>query len=487
MTQTFSGLPSQNLIDSREFPLRRTRSHDHFEMSPAVARFHGRIDQQRLRSVRQAKPEDLQLVWLYYDRYKDPSVEPPPYILAFVNSRSGNQSVSQAIKKQLETLLGHRFQTSQGDKVHLAGKVCELSLVRDDPRHVRETIRTTIEDIREKDLPCKLRFLVCGGDGTVTWVLQEIEACKQDYPGIWKNVEEPPIGIVPAGTGNDLARSLGWGPKLKSVASLTGYVQWVLASDVVWLDQWQVTLTFNGFQAVSDLPPVFTPKTQSGQLAFEGYFQNYFSVGMDAAVTNGVEQARRNCWGRFCFLFGFGKICYAAQAYRAGALSCCCAPRLSLAENTLHVRETHASAASAGEVSMNVEEPIRQLTLLNINSYGSGRVPLADEELHRSSPSDGKLELVCLRNACRLGCVMAGSSTEVKARPSAIRFALDRGETMQMDGESWVLRAGCKVEVRWHRSVPMLRPPTCPPGIWSSRQVPGFWQPAPRSSRRNLL
>lgn len=45
--------------------------------------------------------------------------------------------------------------------------------------------------------------------------------------------------MVPAGTGNDLARSLGWGAKLRSVAQLVGYVQWTLAADVVPLDQWK--------------------------------------------------------------------------------------------------------------------------------------------------------------------------------------------------------------------------------------------------------
>ena len=37
--------------------------------------------------------------------------------------------------------------------------------------------------------------------------------------------------------------------------------------------------------------------------------------------------------------------------------------------------------------------------------------------------------------------------------------------------------AECDVEVRWHRQVRMLRPPTCPPGVWQGRQAPGFWHP----------
>ena len=53
----------------------------------------------------------------------------------------------------------------------------------------------------------KLRILVCGGDGTIAWVINALDAVKKEL----SNPVSPPIGILPLGTGNDLARILGWG------------------------------------------------------------------------------------------------------------------------------------------------------------------------------------------------------------------------------------------------------------------------------------
>jgi diacylglycerol kinase (ATP) len=46
--------------------------------------------------------------------------------------------------------------------------------------------------------------IVCGGDGTVMWAVEEMVKYKIE-------VDKCPIGIVPFGTGNDFSRVLGWG------------------------------------------------------------------------------------------------------------------------------------------------------------------------------------------------------------------------------------------------------------------------------------
>lgn len=49
----------------------------------------------------------------------------------------------------------------------------------------------------------KLRLLVAGGDGTIAWVMKVVKQLNLD--------PQPPIAIMPLGTGNDLSRTFSWG------------------------------------------------------------------------------------------------------------------------------------------------------------------------------------------------------------------------------------------------------------------------------------
>merc|ERR1719247_3091126 len=77
----------------------------------------------------------------------------------------------------------------------------------------------------------KYRILVCGGDGTVGWVLGALETLKLDYM--------PPVAILPLGTGNDLARVLGWGGAFQGGGVIT-FLRQVAEARVSLLDQWEV-------------------------------------------------------------------------------------------------------------------------------------------------------------------------------------------------------------------------------------------------------
>ncbi|CAH2315675.1 diacylglycerol kinase kappa isoform X1 [Pelobates cultripes] len=76
------------------------------------------------------------------------------------------------------------------------------------------------------------RILVCGGDGSVGWVLSEI-----DNLGLHKQCQ---LGVLPLGTGNDLARVLGWGSLCDDDAQLLQILEKLERATTKMLDRWSI-------------------------------------------------------------------------------------------------------------------------------------------------------------------------------------------------------------------------------------------------------
>ncbi|XP_036767476.2 diacylglycerol kinase delta isoform X1 [Manis pentadactyla] len=76
------------------------------------------------------------------------------------------------------------------------------------------------------------RILVCGGDGSVGWVLSEIDSL-----GLHKQCQ---LGVLPLGTGNDLARVLGWGSACDDDAQLPQILEKLERAGTKMLDRWSV-------------------------------------------------------------------------------------------------------------------------------------------------------------------------------------------------------------------------------------------------------
>lgn len=133
------------------------------------------------------------------------------------------------------------------------------------------------------------RVLICGGDGTVGWVLNTID--KQNF------VSPPPVAILPAGTGNDLARVLSWGGGLGSVerqGGLCTVLHHIEHAAVTILDRWKVAiLNKEGKQ----LPPKFM-NNYLGMLGFFIYIV-FFSYIAYLSVEISVPLERMiNFWFR---------------------------------------------------------------------------------------------------------------------------------------------------------------------------------------------
>eukprot|EP00927_Polykrikos_kofoidii_P012660 TRINITY_DN15483_c0_g2_i1.p1 TRINITY_DN15483_c0_g2~~TRINITY_DN15483_c0_g2_i1.p1 ORF type:complete len:607 (+),score=60.66 TRINITY_DN15483_c0_g2_i1:45-1823(+) len=276
----------------------------------------------------------------FQDRHKQ-----KPEVVAFVNSRSGGQT-GQLLMTALSDCIGKE---DDGGRA-FTGRVCDLS----NPDEPEQTIGSLAEDLRALPSsdssglssraacdPVK-RLLVCGGDGTVTWILTALEQCK----ALEGKLHFMPVAIVPLGTGNDLSRSLGWGSRLRCVSDVLTYLQWVVQAETVTVDQWRVALRPHtklprehklnepGSHPQLVVDPVLATQL-SGDIdnaldteeiavgrcedVFIGFWQNYLSVGGDAKVAYYVERARsKTACGRCCFRRGCGKVCYAWQGFLHG-------------------------------------------------------------------------------------------------------------------------------------------------------------------------
>ena len=151
-------------------------------------------------------------------------------LLVFVNSRSGPQQ-GHLLISQLRGLLN---------------PIQVWDLADGGPKEVLESFSSFT----------RLRILVCGGDGTVAWIVSTIENMKLQR---W-----PPIAILPLGTGNDLARIHGWGGGYNN-ESLILILKQVAESYISWLDRWEMTI-----------------ENKKGQVKSVKSFFNYLGVGADA-------------------------------------------------------------------------------------------------------------------------------------------------------------------------------------------------------------
>uniref|UniRef100_A0AAY4EJR3 Diacylglycerol kinase n=1 Tax=Denticeps clupeoides TaxID=299321 RepID=A0AAY4EJR3_9TELE len=144
-----------------------------------------------------------------------------------------------------------------------------------------------------------LRILACGGDGTVGWILSALDQLKLD--------PQPPVAVLPLGTGNDLARTLNWGGGYtdEPVSKILSHVE---DGNIVQLDRWNLTVKPN-----ADAPQEEKDEQQTDKLSLD-VFNNYFSLGFDARVTLEFHESREAKPEKFNSRFR-NKMFYAGTAF----------------------------------------------------------------------------------------------------------------------------------------------------------------------------
>ena len=166
-------------------------------------------------------------------------------LLAFVNRGSGGRQ-GAAMLHQLRRLLS--------------------------PHQVVDLDQGSAEDVLQSfGTVGRFRVLACGGDGTIGWVLSLLDGASLEYT--------PPLAILPLGTGNDLARALGWGGR-HNMRDLGSVLEEVERAQVVMLDRWQVSIEDARLPRQLGL----TRTNASSRAPRNLIIQNYLGIGVDAKV-----------------------------------------------------------------------------------------------------------------------------------------------------------------------------------------------------------
>uniref|UniRef100_A0A8C3L2Y1 Diacylglycerol kinase n=1 Tax=Chrysolophus pictus TaxID=9089 RepID=A0A8C3L2Y1_CHRPC len=106
------------------------------------------------------------------------------------------------------------------------------------------------------------RILVCGGDGSVGWVLSEI-----DKLSLHKQCQ---LGVLPLGTGNDLARVLGWGGSCDDDTQLPQILEKLERASTKMLDRWSIMSYELKLPAKPSIPSV-TVEEESEECQISAY------------------------------------------------------------------------------------------------------------------------------------------------------------------------------------------------------------------------
>ncbi|XP_068225402.1 diacylglycerol kinase 1 isoform X4 [Palaemon carinicauda] len=312
-----------------------------------------------------------------------------------------------------------------------------------------------------KDVP-NVRVIVCGGDGTIGWILEQMDKVQ------W--TESPCIGIIPLGTGNDLARCLRWGGGYEG-ESLHKVLKKIEKSSVVMMDRWHIEVseqmgTQDDIDKVGDKIPY-------------NIINNYFSIGVDAAICVKFHLERERNPEKFNSRMK-NKLWYFEYATsETFAASCknlhedidimCDGVSLDLSNGPslqgialLNIPYTHGGSNMWGDntlkkrhkTSKSKKKKDREREL-STSSFTSADLSTAIQDI-----GDKLIEVIGFESCLHMGQVRTGlrGSGRRLAQCSSVVVRTRKKFPMQIDGEPWCQPA-CTIHISHHNQVPMLMGP----------------------------
>ncbi|CAB4002676.1 diacylglycerol kinase theta isoform X4, partial [Paramuricea clavata] len=261
------------------------------------------------------------------------------------------------------------------------------------------------------------RILVCGGDGTVGWVLSSIDECCKDLA-----CRDPPVAILPLGTGNDLSRVLRWGAGYTGSEDTSALLMSVDQADVTSLDRWLIIFESSDtsgetFTAGVDLPNSFV-------------MNNYFGIGSDAAVALDFHNAREEAPEKFT-----SRLHNKSVYFRVGLRN--------MVRKSMDFNENVSLQIDDTEVDL---PTIEGIIVLNIASWGAGCDPwgqYSDDKFSTPSSCDNLLEVIGVTGVMHMGQIKSGIRSGIRlGQGSKINMRLKSELPVQVDGEPWYQAPG---------------------------------------------